>query len=269
MSLELLALGSSFLGGLMGRSEQRKDRALHRDQLAQAQRQFDAQMDQSVSRRVADAKSAGIHPLFAMGASVGASPTIQAGQAPQSRNPMGNALESMAQQLGIIEGNRARAKRDEAEAALLDSERARIEQETNSRGNDTVRTYPYGTNPVSDTDKVVFGPAEYYAPQVPYSKRTGVRSGTPPATLDIKMPDGRTVNIYDPDLGLDEIGQVKYVVERARHYAADAMMWASKNLSDQEIMKRLSKIGRTYGLTDRQIAAKVKKVLNYKIPYGD
>lgn len=82
------ALGS-LAGGFIGSSSAKKARK-------QAQAQFNAQMDQSIQRRVIDAKKAGVHPLFALGASVGASPTISAG----ADNSMASGVEAAAQQTG-------------------------------------------------------------------------------------------------------------------------------------------------------------------------
>lgn len=58
-----------------------------------AKKQFNEQMDNSVSRRVEDAKQAGVHPLFALGASVGASPTIQATQNSQTGANLGRIVQ--------------------------------------------------------------------------------------------------------------------------------------------------------------------------------
>lgn len=73
------------LGGIMNKKAQKKANAANAAEAAaarkQAQDQFDAQMDQTIQRRVADAKQAGIHPLYALGASPGASPgPVIAGQ---------------------------------------------------------------------------------------------------------------------------------------------------------------------------------------------
>ena len=211
MSLELLALGANFLGGLFGQSKADKQ---HRRQLQLSQKQFDAQMDESVQRRVADAKKAGIHPLFALGGSVGASPTMHVGGG-EGGGPMQSAIEGMARSLGVIEQNRASAKRDEAEAALLDSERARIDQDLRSRGADGVKTFAYGENPTA-----VIGPPEYFKPEVPYSKEMGVQAGTQPGTVELVMPDGQVIKSYRQELGLDEIGQVVFAGQRIPYVLA-------------------------------------------------
>lgn len=215
MSLELLGLGLDFVGGLMGQRSKKKDQQLYRQQMAQAQGQFDAQMDQLVQRRVQDAKAVGVHPLFALGASVGSSPTIAAGNAPRG-NPMHTALTNMARQLGVIETNRASARRDEAEAMLLDSERKRIEQELNSRGQDSEAFKEI--NVVPKMRGSVYGPAEYYSPQVAKSQRQGVAAGTHPGQVEYVTPTGDVYTLPSTDLNMDEIAQVKYAINEVNRY---------------------------------------------------
>lgn len=208
MSIELLSLGLDFMSGLLGSSSQKSQQ---KAQMRQAQQQFDAQMDQSVQRRVTDAKKAGVHPLFAMGASVGASPTISA-QGEQRSNPMQAALSTMAQTLNSLETNKAQAARDHAEALLLDSERKRIEQDLQHRGSDSgVRTFPLPEDSIYKSSGVHIGPAEYVSPQVAKSQRPGVEAGTHPARIEVTDPAGNTYTLPAPNIGMDEIGQVEYV----------------------------------------------------------
>lgn len=207
MSIELLTLGANVLGGIFGRSSQKRQQAA---QLAQAQRQFDAQMDESVQRRVKDAKAAGVHPLFALGASAGASPTISA-QGESRGDPMQSALSSMAETLNSLETNKAQAARDHAQAQLFDSERKRIEQDLNTRGQDseaqsTVKTFAL------PNDTGYIGPAEYYNPQVSTSSRQGVESGVHPARREVIDEAGNVYTLPSPNMGMDEVGQVEYVL---------------------------------------------------------
>lgn len=199
MSLALLSLGVNFMGGLYGKRSADKNRRMQREQLAQAQRQFDAQMDQSVQRRVKDAKNAGVHPLFALGASVGASPTISADATPQG-SPMQSALTNMAKHLGVIEQNRASARRDEAEAALLDSERARIEQDLKTKGSDSTKT-PEGPE---------FPPAPTGFRNA--TSDEGGQGGRFPDRIPVTDTAGNEYDLPNPDLGLDEVGQIEYVL---------------------------------------------------------
>lgn len=78
----IIGAGASLLGGLLGRS--------HQEEQLQIERQ---RQDTSVQRRVADAKAAGIHPMFALGANV-SSPSVSVGG-----DPLASALNSMGQDL--------------------------------------------------------------------------------------------------------------------------------------------------------------------------
>ncbi len=221
-ALNLLGIGSAYDAQKHARRAARKDRQ-------QAQAQFDAQMDESVTRRVADARKAGIHPLFALGASSGASPTISAGGSPLPRG-ITDAVQSTAERMQRAKLSKltpdesramnARSLRDEAEAAFLNSKTATMGQEMASRGRDGAITYPY---PMPDQTDVMYGPAEYLNPQVYTSKRKGVESGTHPAMREIMLPDGSKQEIYSPELGLDEIGQVKYVFDRSKKLGRDML----------------------------------------------
>ena len=203
MLLDMLSLGADFVGGLMGQQSQK---SMHKKQLAQAQSQFDSQMDESVTRRVADAKKAGIHPLFAMGASSGASPTISSGSEPRGQ-PMATAMSRMADTLA-----QAQARKDEALAMLANSQAAQIKQDMASQGRDVV----------SEAD-LVEGPAKFYAPEVPFSSSAGVRAGPVPEYIETVIPDGRKLKVINPDLNMDEVNQVKYVVDKMRLWTTDKM----------------------------------------------
>lgn len=144
--LDFLSMALPFVGGLFGQSKADKQQ---RANLRQSQAQFDSQMDESVQRRVADAKKAGIHPLFALGGSVGASPTVHAGTGDGGK-PMQEALVQMGSQLGIISANKARSRLDEAQAAYYNAQAAKVRQGLHSEGRDLdagkqagVSTFPY------------------------------------------------------------------------------------------------------------------------------
>ena len=199
MSLEMLGLGLDAVGSIFGYNQGKKNRK-------QAQAQFNSQMDESIQRRVADARKAGISPLAAIGTSLGAGPTVQAGGGGSSRNPLG----ALADKLGIIESNRASAKRDEAEAALMDSQRARLNQESVSRGKDAPAVT--GNEDVISNEDMVPGPATYYSPEVKMSQRPGVAAGTHPSRIQLKDSDGNLFTLPNPDAGLDEVGQFEFIL---------------------------------------------------------
>ncbi len=226
---DFLDIGGTLLGGIFGQKEGSRNRAMYRKQLKQAQGQFDAQMDESIQRRVKDAIAAGVHPLFAMGASVGASPTVSSGQPPQSGNAMGDAVAEIGRIMGNLPSEKAKIKKDEAEAALYNAEAAKITQDLNSRGRDVVnggvKTYPL-------PDQEPLGEAVYFNPQIPKKSRPGVVAGRQPGVIEMEMADGRIVEVYNPDLGLDEIGQFKFFLERSRHKAADMMEWTDQKITN-------------------------------------
>lgn len=104
---DLISGGTALLGGFLG------DKSA-KDQARLAKDQFNQQMDHSIRRRVEDAKRAGIHPLYALGASVGSSPTIMAGQS-GSGSSIGDAVAS----IGANFASNREARQANAQAARL------------------------------------------------------------------------------------------------------------------------------------------------------
>lgn len=226
MSLELLSLGLDFVGGLMGRSSARK-------QQAQAASQFRQQMDESVQRRVADAKKAGIHPLFALGANVGSSPTISTNQPDSS---MQTALGTMANTLNKLETNKAQAARDHAQAALFDSERKRIEQSLNAQQDGGAKTYPY------DWKVPEAGEPIYQLPEVATAKpgtNRSVETGVHPRWRPYRRSDGST--------GLAFAESVAGSEELNTFWIPLQDWWHTSKQARKKIRRRL-------GITESQIA---------------
>lgn len=142
----------------------------------QSKKQFKMQMDESIQRRVADAQKAGVHPLFALGASVGASPTNVVGSGVgDALGNIGAAIDRKIRSKGekasaAAEADRvdkltaaqinqanAAAGRDAAEAALLASQQRRLETDMYSTGHDHsalesqgLVTFPLGKQPTID-----------------------------------------------------------------------------------------------------------------------
>lgn len=212
----------SFGGDLLSWSESRKGRK-------QAQRQFDAQMDQSVQRRVEDAWKAGVHPLFALGASTGASPTLSAGV---SGSGLGDAVSRAGERLAAkkllgaqIDRERAAARKDEAEAALINSERKRLEGNLVARGHDGASTRDAQTYAMGELggEPLVFGPVEHYAPPVPYSKAVGVEAGTPPLMKDFIDDDGQVIRVYGDAVQGEELRQAQLIWHEAKKRMARSL----------------------------------------------
>ena len=110
--------------------------------LAFSQRQFDTLQHQSIQNRVADARKAGIHPLAALGMSPSGS-TVSYHSGAASGSAFGEGIAAAGAQVADlvrkkpgsnplqqaqIRAANAAAERDEAQAALTNSQRKRAEQ---------------------------------------------------------------------------------------------------------------------------------------------
>jgi hypothetical protein len=213
----------NLIGVGMSRSDRRKDRAQRAQELTWARQQFAQIMDESIQRRVADARKAGIHPLFAMGGNPSGSPTITATASEGRSGSSGGEFASRAGSAitdAIIAAKAAEARKSDAEAAEANAKAAHISQRLNSQGRDGVQVtrYPNGrtvlsyADPRNDWDQgIVYGPGEVYNPEVATSQAPGVESGTHPSHRQFRTPDGQTVRI---PMQLDEVAQVAYVAQR-------------------------------------------------------
>lgn len=167
----------SFFGGA---AQHLSNKQMTREGRRQAQAQFDQQMDHSVRRRVEDAERAGVHPLFALGASVGASPTLSAG-GESGGNSLANGLAEAGRILGTTEATKAQARRDEAQASYFDALAANARnQRVNQTGQDKPALTVFG-DPIRQEEPALAKPV-YEQPILPTTKpgdrstETGVRS---------------------------------------------------------------------------------------------
>jgi hypothetical protein len=127
----ILGAGLQLAGGLLGKSSQDKANKIAQQN---ANRNFQTQREfaqNAISWRAADAKRAGIHPIFAMGSSpINFSP-VSVGVS--GRNPMADSLSSMGQDVsraGMV--NQSRRGRGQMMNAVLDKlgvERAGLQNE--------------------------------------------------------------------------------------------------------------------------------------------
>lgn len=251
--LDLLSLGLDLMGGMMDRHDRKKAQAA-------SERQFNQQLKEAVQWRVADAKKAGVHPLFALGASVGASPTISTSS---QTGGMGDALSRMAATLGVIDQNRASAKRDEAEAAYLDAQTAKLRQRlesTNDAGKlsgSSVKTYPLPASAGPYTGNLEVIPAQQIAAK---PTNRGVEGGDHPLRRDYVDDTGQLIRGFSSESQMDEISQGKIAAAKARwiaewkiyeatrgrgRRAAQARRWILRNTSDthwKQVTRRLRRV---------------------------
>ena len=216
----------SFAGGLIGQSQQNKqsslNRALTREQMQMQRHQFNEQMDASIQRRVSDAQKAGVHPLFALGASAGASPTVSiGGQQQPTGSALGDALRGIGGRIAQAELNSrsAAAKRDEAEAAYHNARTKLLEQDFASRGRDgvqsSVQTFPYPGGP--QTDHIRWGPADYVRPERKQMVRPGVEGGVLAEKVRVQFEDGHEMLMPSEDVA-EEIREWEYMIKRGLHH---------------------------------------------------
>lgn len=126
---ELIGAAGSLLGGLFGQSSAR---SAQRQQMQLAQQQMAMQREfaqQGVRWRVEDAKAAGVHPLFALGAQTHSFTPQSVGIS--ADNSMGDAIASAGQSLGrAAQAGMSSQERDAATAlTTLQLEKAGLENE--------------------------------------------------------------------------------------------------------------------------------------------
>lgn len=110
---EILSAGANFVGGLMNRQETRRaneqNAAIARENIA-LQKQF---AQEGIRWKVEDAKAAGIHPLYALGATTHSFSPVSAGAVADSS--LGNAMAAAGQDLGrAINATRTSSERQTA-----------------------------------------------------------------------------------------------------------------------------------------------------------
>ena len=144
----LVSAGGSILGGMLGGGDTGpgKTAQLRSYKLAKDQFEYQKTLNKNqIQYKVADAKAAGLHPLYALGSSANFSPTSYT---PTGQNETGSALGrgiaeagknvgNLIAQNALIESqigaNKGAEARDMAAAALANSQIARAQQEANYR----------------------------------------------------------------------------------------------------------------------------------------
>lgn len=202
--------------------------------------------DTAIQRRVADAKAAGIHPLFAMG-NAGASSGGFVGQS-ASGSHLGDGIANAGAQ--IARGMRAsdikkrQSAQDEVAMALNAAQIRNLNSRSDANdwateqakasamktaegdvwstgagrgdslnssgvGNAEARTYPIGTK---------LGRPVNQRPLTQTSRRSI------PERIEFVGKDGERYQILNPEGGMDEIGQADYLLQKAQR-AAYRKMW--------------------------------------------
>ena len=253
-----ISAAGNVLGGLLGRKSSAKDQMIlqyglnkqafmdqkaHEDfwntqQLQFAQQQFARQAQREthgIRERVVDAKAAGLHPLFALGANVGSSPSIGfssptgsaagVGLAVGSNSRVRDTLGSVGRGIGAIiraaeehkaqeKANERAAKMDRARLRVLSADASRSEAEAMLAHSRVKREEQRSnqTRPPADYDRGVTPPAHTDAQQKALREQPGYRESHD----YVRMPDGRVVRVIGKDY--DEIAQADFLYELTKSY---------------------------------------------------
>lgn len=186
-------------GGLLGAAQNRQQQRAEWDQqiyMAKNATQF----------RVEDAKKAGIHPLYALGANL-----PQASPGMILDDPLGRSISSAGQSMGDAVGKlsgtlerqrhdhemlvlRAQAEKDSAIAAYYDSERARAAQANNASQSPFGNIVPESGQTGMVGEPVPPGFVRPTAPEVNSAQvgRPFTEAGQPPGTTQYKTGPGMT-----------------------------------------------------------------------------
>ena len=218
-TVSLLGSGISALGSLFGgRSAARESRRTRQMQMDQ----FNAMMDRTIQRRVADAKKAGIHPLAALGSSPGAGPTITgAGVGAEGRaiadagEAVGRGISAYAAQKAQMENLRADTALKQAEASYWARQGPGNPGTDGSQLDSGVRTFPF--EPAPDPRGEVIYESRLPTPSV---DNPGLQAGTVAMTAWSVHSDGHRFKNYGPGTETDEMKQLVEARERAKWHAA-------------------------------------------------
>jgi len=128
----LISAGTSLLGGLFGSQDKANALKVQQQMAAQniaLQKEF---AQSGIQWKVADAKAAGIHPLYGLGASTHSFSPVSVGNDPSS--PMGEAIGKMGQDIG-----RAVTVAASAEDRMIALKGAKLSLENQGLQNDVLR----------------------------------------------------------------------------------------------------------------------------------
>lgn len=115
----LISAGASLLGGLLGKSSAEKQNAANLAlQREMAEKNIQLQRDfaqQGIRWKTEDAKAAGIHPIYALGAPTHNFSPVNIGALPGADMSMSNAVNSMGQDIGrAVNATRTASDREDA-----------------------------------------------------------------------------------------------------------------------------------------------------------
>ncbi|UDN67900.1 DNA pilot protein [robinz microvirus RP_178] len=215
----------------------------------------------AIARRVRDAQEAGIHPLFALGSSVGYSPMLQTRSAGAAATSLGTSLQSIAldaeakRTSGVISALDAaqiraltsQSNRDEALAQQALSEVAKNRSALNGTG--------IGRGEIIEDELLGLGPYVTQPAQVTAARGNDPSTAAGPARpgiVEYQLSDGSTVRL--PDQNAMETGEGLSYYFLARDWWArtgSKMFQSDKTARDRLKAERARTIKRWLDSVDR------------------
>ncbi|UDN67658.1 DNA pilot protein [robinz microvirus RP_86] len=208
----------------------------------------------AIARRVRDAQEAGIHPLFALGSSVGYSPVLQTRSAGGALSSLGNTVQSIAldaeakRSAGVvspldaaqIRALTAQANRDEALAQQALSEVAKNRSAVNGSG--------IGRGEIVEDELLGLGPYQEQPAQVTAARPSDPSTAAGPARpgiVEYQLSDGSTVRLPDQNAMETAEGLSYYYLARDWWARVGKNIWKSdKSARQREDAERARTIKR-------------------------
>lgn len=226
----LISAGSSLLGGLIDRPKGSSwsvwDRFQQRKWNETSQRNFENQ----ISIRAADAKRAGVHPLFALGASSGSSPSFNTGVGYDHETGSGIGTGIARAGAAIGEGvsrmsTKESALRRGAETRLLGAQAAKAEADAALAWTEAMAADSAMKRAEQSTNwkRLAHVDVREGGARGSIGRRQG--ADVVPEKLWLRDPfTGEYTKGLNPDAGLDEVGQAYWVGQKASQMAKDFLL---------------------------------------------
>lgn len=242
----------SVLGGLLGGRGSSRGQNFQEDAYRETFQWDVDKFTNAIRYRVGDAKAAGVHPLFALGGSVGGGSGAQIPFADSGQATSGSWLQDGLESLGgaadawLTEQDERRLRADAHREQMLERDMAlQLHQaQVHKLEADTARSLAesqyYSSRAKTaatiaaakpGTPAIAFQPGQQVAPPGQGAPRLANRptdvgnKASVPMMIEYIRPDGSTAQAINPALGWDEIGQAFGLAQEARDMVSDSFLW--------------------------------------------
>ena len=189
--------------------------------------------DLQLTRRVADAKSAGLHPLFALGATGGYSRSSTGFSGSHMGEGVARAGEAVAQ--GMRERTRGKVATATRAEGTAEHKLRLIKMQKEIQLDDAALMKAASDLKIAEQALMsgprgnIVGPPGQVLGEAPMDRPI---ISTPrqslPTWSEIRNPDGSVSRVLNPELGLDEVGQFEFLRQQAQEWMTDKLMQRRK-----------------------------------------